>query len=198
MGLSQSGCAEEQEVRRALAELVGKIRADVVDHLHVLPDGDADVRVIAVRVPVCGEGVKALVPQVQHPGQLLLLLPGVIAPQAAAHPAVAVARVPAEGAGGRLLQSILRQAHLLQKLPLLCLEAQIFIPQHCHRGPGVRAVAERTGDDAAHGGAKLPVDLPQAGAAGIDGLPAGSLLRFPDAAVSFIPFLRQTQKPSIV
>ncbi|CAN4050897.1 hypothetical protein EJMLMN_EJMLMN_15255, partial [Dysosmobacter welbionis] len=43
VGLSQSGCAEEQEVRRALAELVGKIRADVVDHLHVLPDGDADV-----------------------------------------------------------------------------------------------------------------------------------------------------------
>ena len=75
VGLAQPRRAEEQEVRRALPELVGKIPADVIDRLHMLPDGDADSRVIPVRIPVCGEGVEALVAQVQHLGQLFLLFP---------------------------------------------------------------------------------------------------------------------------
>ena len=93
VGLSKPWVSKQKQVSGAAAELVGKLRAAVVDHLHMASRGLAVSRLHPVGVPVQGEGVKALAPQVQHPAELLLLLLGVVPLQTAADPALAVSRV---------------------------------------------------------------------------------------------------------
>ena len=153
--------------------------------------GLAVSRLHPVGVPVQGKGVKALAPQVQHPAELLLLLLGVVPLQTAADPALAVSGVAAEGAEGRLLQGVLRQAQLPQQRPPLRLQAHILVPQPLHRRKRVRAPPQRAGDDAAHGGAKLALNLPQPGLAEEDLLPPGLEPGFPGLPV----FLKPPQGP---
>ena len=199
VGLSQARRAEEQQVLRPFAEVAGVLRAAVVDLLlHVLPGGLSLARLQPVGIPAQVKGVKALAPQIQHPGELSLLLPGAVAPQAPAHPAVPVSGVAAEGAGRRLVQGVLRQAQLRQQLPLLRLEAQVLVPQHRDGGGGVRPPAEGAGDDPAHGGAELGVDLAQPGLACEDPLPPLPAPLLPLPAVLLEPLQGQAQHSSVI
>lgn len=98
------------------------------------------LRPLGVGVPVQGKALKALIAQVQEPGELLLLLPGIVLPQAAADLAVLpVAPVLAEGAEGLLLQGVLGEAHGAEQAGALLLQAQVLVPQDLDGPGGVRA-----------------------------------------------------------
>ena len=198
-GLAQARAAGEQQVAAdPRREIHGIGPAGVVHPLHILPGRDAHPGIPGLGVPVQGEGLKALGAQVQHPGELLLLLPGVVFLQAPAHAAIAVPRVPAEGADGRLLQGVLRIAHLRKQPALFCLEAQVLVPQHLHRRQGIRPPAHGGGNDAAGGAGELRLNLPQPGLAAEDGLPPGLKLLLPGTAVLLELLHRPAQDPSVV
>ena len=198
MGLTQSRTAEKQQIGRPFSEIMGILYTGIVHPLHMLPCGLGLTRRPLIRIPVRVEGVKALAAQIQQLGKLLALLLHIVYLQAPADLAAPVAGIAAQGTQRRFLQSRLRQPQLRQQGFPLRLQIEILFLQALDLRQRVLPPPQSRRQNPAGGAAQLLVDLPQAGAAGIDGLPAGSLLRFPDAAVSFIPFLRQTQKPSIV
>lgn len=171
--LPRPGSPVRSRLPAVLGEGLRVAPADLQDPGHVLPGRDAQRRIVRIGVPAEGKGLKALAAQIQHPAQLLLLLPGIVFAQAPAHLSAPIPGVPAQGAGGLLLQRILRQSHLGQQAALFLLEAQVLLPEHLHRRQRVGAPAKGGGDDAAHGGAQLPLDLTQPGLAEENGLPPG-------------------------
>ena len=200
VGLAEARRAEEQEVG-ALAggEIVREAAADPFRPVHVLPVGDAGLRPLGVGVPVQGKALKALIAQVQEPGELLFLLPGIVLPQAAADLAVLpVAPVLAEGAEGLLLQGVLGKAHGAEQAGTLLLQAQVLVPQDLDGPGGVRAPDQGGADDLGHGGLQLPVDVPEPGLAEEDGLPAAGHLLLVAGAVVLIFRLRPAQELAVV
>ena len=142
--------------------MAGVVLTDIKDPLHILT-GRALPFAPLVAVPVEGEGLEALVAQIQHPGQLRQLGALIVLPQAAAHLPVVIPRVAAQGTGGLLLQIVGGVAHPGQQLHPLALQIQIFVLQHPHGRQRIGAPAQRRGDQLGHGGAQLLLDLLQAG-----------------------------------
>ena len=198
VGLSQPRTAEQQQVGRFFSKIVRIFHAGVVHPLHVLPGRLGFSRCPLVGIPVGVKGVKALAAQIQQLGKLLALFLHIVGFQAAAHLAAPVARVIAEGAKGRILQCVVRQAQLRQQHLPFCLQAEVFFPQALDFRQRVLSPPQSGGHHPAGRAAQLILNFPQPGSAGIELFPLLRQIRFPGAPIRFIPLLRQTQQPSVV